>query len=248
MATVVKYTVFLLSALVPSAMSFAAETQRCSTQSIAHRPLIELFTSEGCSSCPPAERWLNAQKAAVAEGRLSAIAWHVDYWDHLGWSDPFSITQASPRQRSLASRSRAQVYTPGMFLNGREWRGWRENQLAGSAPMQVPRLALSVAVTERVVKIASDVEQLGQDAELFWVLQLLDRSSEVRSGENAGKRLQHDFAAQAVQTNAVPANTARQSFSIEMARPEGAIALTAFLQNHQGKTLQSAQLLLTDCH
>jgi hypothetical protein len=88
--------------------------------------LLELFTSQGCSSCPPAERWLNEYLDSPALWReVVPVAWHVDYWDDLGWKDPYATLEGGARQRAYARAGRARsVYTPGFFSNGREWRGW----------------------------------------------------------------------------------------------------------------------------
>jgi len=88
--------------------------------------LLELYTSQGCSSCPPAEHWLNEYLDSPALWRaVVPVAWHVDYWDDLGWKDPYATAEGGARQRAYARAGRARsVYTPGFFLNGREWRGW----------------------------------------------------------------------------------------------------------------------------
>src|SRR5213592_2697372 len=87
--------------------------------------LIELFTSEGCSSCPPAEKWMSALKTNPdLWKKVVPIAFHVDYWDHLGWRDRFSKPQFTERQRRYAAAwGGDSIYTPGFVLNGREWRG-----------------------------------------------------------------------------------------------------------------------------
>src|SRR5438477_8950450 len=85
--------------------------------------LIELFTSQGCSSCPPAEAWLSKLKS---EPRLwkdfVPLAFHVDYWDHLGWRDPFAAKEWTARQYEYSAKWKNEsVYTPGFVLDGREW-------------------------------------------------------------------------------------------------------------------------------
>ncbi|MCB1738986.1 MAG: DUF1223 domain-containing protein, partial [Gammaproteobacteria bacterium] len=92
--------------------------------------LLELFTSEGCSSCPPADRWLSG---LIDDPRLwrelVPVAFHVDYWDYLGWPDRFASREFSRRQRDHArSGGLSQVYTPGVVLNGAEWRGWHRGR------------------------------------------------------------------------------------------------------------------------
>src|SRR6188472_2378721 len=86
--------------------------------------LIELFTSEGCSSCPPAEAWLSKLKDEPRLWRdFVPMAFHVDYWDRLGWRDPFATKEWTARQYDYSARWRSTtVYTPGFVLDGREWR------------------------------------------------------------------------------------------------------------------------------
>src|SRR3989449_10775896 len=88
--------------------------------------LIELYTSEGCSSCPPAETWLSRLKASPGLWKdFVPLAFHVDYWDYLGWRDPWANKSFSDRQRAYAKQWRSQsIYTPGFVLNGKEWRAW----------------------------------------------------------------------------------------------------------------------------
>jgi hypothetical protein len=88
--------------------------------------LLELYTSQGCSSCPPAERWLNEY---IDDDDLWTTvvpaAFHVDYWDYIGWKDTYATPEYGERQRDYARAGKARtVYTPGLFANGREWRGW----------------------------------------------------------------------------------------------------------------------------
>ena len=88
--------------------------------------LLELYTSEGCSSCPPAESWLSQLKAKTGLwSDFVPVAFHVDYWDSLGWRDKWASPQFTERQRAYAAASAsANVYTPEFVLNGAEWRNW----------------------------------------------------------------------------------------------------------------------------
>ncbi len=90
--------------------------------------LVELFTSEGCSSCPPADAWVSTLKGNPGLWkRIVPVVFHVDYWNSLGWSDRFSSPENTARQRRYAAVwGTDSVYTPGMVLNGREWRNWFE--------------------------------------------------------------------------------------------------------------------------
>src|SRR5881394_1953150 len=85
--------------------------------------LLELFTSEGCSSCPPAEAWLSKLKSDPRWWKdFVPLAFHVDYWDHLGWRDPFASKEWTARQyRYSAAWKKGSVYTPAFALDGKEW-------------------------------------------------------------------------------------------------------------------------------
>src|SRR5437870_929713 len=88
--------------------------------------LVELYTSEGCSSCPPADRWLSALGQRFGRDRVVALSLHVDYWDYLGWKDPYAQRQFALRQRKLSQLQRvALVYTPQVVLQGRDFPSWR---------------------------------------------------------------------------------------------------------------------------
>ena len=85
-------------------------------------PVIELYTSEGCSSCPPADRWLSGLKASAASGKAVVQAFHVGYWDYIGWADRFATPAHTERQKQIASNNRLNnIYTPQLVRNGLDW-------------------------------------------------------------------------------------------------------------------------------
>jgi hypothetical protein len=235
------------SALIISSAS--ATPNSCSSQSTARKPrsLIELFTSEGCSSCPPADRWLSEQRKSIERGDFSAIAWHVDYWDQLGWKDPFSIGAASRRQRWLAGKSETQVYTPGVFLDGREWARWSASAMPNRVPSSSPNLALKVERRNGKLQARTEVSALAENSTLVLVTQLLGRDSQVTRGENSGRLLRHDFSASEVLELALSASVGTQTQTLDLAWPAGSSAVTAFVQNPQGAILQSTQIFLDGC-
>lgn len=154
--------------------------------------LLELFISEGCSSCPPAEAWLGK---LTSDGRLwqdfVPVAFHVDYWDNLGWKDRFAKPEWTQRQRGYASRwGNSSVYTPGFVLDGREWQDW-----AGKLSFPVKENAgLLTARTNGdtvIVNFQPPTNFNGGSAHVAWLG--FNLSSEVRAGENAGHSLHHDF-------------------------------------------------------
>ena len=113
----------------------------CSAQAAAAPTVVELYTSEGCSSCPPADRWLSTLKGRPD---LVALAFHVNYWDKLGWPDRFASAAYTERQRALMRPSGASyVYTPQVIVNGQDWRGWPTLPAARRAAAPAPALTLS---------------------------------------------------------------------------------------------------------
>jgi hypothetical protein len=157
--------------------------------------LIELFTSEGCSSCPPAEKWLTALKSNLELWkRIVPVAFHVDYWDHLGWRDRFAKQEFTSRQQRYAAVwGGDSVYTPGFVVNGKEWRNWFGGNAVPTISTRVGVLRVSlgdggkltaafVPETTQPRALALDVALLGNDLE-----------SDVKRGENSGRKLRHDF-------------------------------------------------------
>ena len=97
----------------------------CNAASSAQRvALLELYTSEGCDSCPPTDRWTSALPArGLGAERVVTLAYHVDYWNHLGWTDPFAQARFTERQRFANARIRNRtVYTPQLMLDGKDYR------------------------------------------------------------------------------------------------------------------------------
>jgi hypothetical protein len=105
------------------------------------RPLVELYTSEGCDSCPPADRWLSATFADPRQPAI-ALAFHVDYWDRLGWKDRFADARYTARQHAAAAANGATfVYTPQLLVQGREarWQDARTSRSLAEAARAMPR-------------------------------------------------------------------------------------------------------------
>jgi hypothetical protein len=94
--------------------------------------VIELFTSEGCSSCVPADKWMATfTEHPALFTNIVPMAFHVDYWNYIGWTDPFAKREYSQRQRNHEKTGAIKsVYTPGFVINGQEWRGWFANRNA----------------------------------------------------------------------------------------------------------------------
>lgn len=156
--------------------------------------LLELYTSEGCSSCPPAEAWLSTLSQNAQLWRtVVPVAFHVDYWDNLGWKDGFSSREFTRRQRLYASGwGSDSVYTPAFVLNGLEWRGWGRT-LPGSENLQAGKLV--VQVTGSQISISYSPSRSGGPYATTIVPLKMNEISQVRAGENSGRTLAHQFIA-----------------------------------------------------
>lgn len=157
--------------------------------------LLELYTSEGCSSCPPADRWLSQfTHDPRLWSQVVPVAFHVDYWNYLGWSDRFSRAPYSERQRQYASKHYSKsVYTPGFFSNGREWRAWFYRGEPDFSRRDAAGI-LHVTISSTAVE-GRFAPQTGSEAELKLNLAVLgfNLTTQVAGGENQGKQLHHDF-------------------------------------------------------
>jgi hypothetical protein len=168
--------------------------------------LIELYTSEGCSSCPPADRWLSS---LVDHPQLWSsfipVSMHFTYWDYIGWQDPFASPRNDRRQRFYkAQKHSASVYTPGFFVAGDEWRGWFRQPDLNLSYEKVGKLRLELNSEQALLKFQplthanNNSSSLGTKAEIstaHLILLGFGLSSEVRSGENRGEVLKHNFVA-----------------------------------------------------
>ncbi len=154
--------------------------------------VVELFTSEGCSSCPPADKWLTqfTDHPDLFESFVP-MAFHVDYWDYIGWEDPFASSAYSNRQRNYARQGALRsVYTPGFVVNGKEWRHWFVNRRAqphsakhkpGVLKGELDGKQLTVSFpTDKPVQL--NLAYLGMGLE-----------SHVTAGENTRRTLKHEF-------------------------------------------------------
>jgi hypothetical protein len=171
--------------------------------------LVELYTSEGCSSCPPAEAWLSRQKESAGLWKqFVPIAFHVDYWDRLGWRDRFSSNQWTERQsRYAALWGGDSVYTPAVVVNGREQRGWSASIMAQPNEKTVGVLQASTSDGKTFSIDFKPAERTSGDWEAHLALLGCDISTDVRAGENSGRNLKHDFVVLDLQSLAMKPET-----------------------------------------
>ena len=166
------------------------------TSTLNQTIVLELYTSQGCSSCPPAEKWISGfVKSDKLWTELVPINFHVDYWDYLGWKDPFADSTFSKRQRDYKRVGKANtIATPGFALNGRAWNGWFRGQ---SLPNRVVPLAgaLHASVQNNIIDVSFNNINRSTSNTLVVHAALLGFGIEtlVKRGENAGRKLTHDF-------------------------------------------------------
>jgi len=211
----------LYSAVTSAAGDVTLESGRTKTH------LLELYTSEGCSSCPPAEAWLSKLKN---EPRLWSgivpIAFHVDYWDRLGWRDPFASKVWTSRQYQYSARwGSSSVYTPGFVLNGREWR----NSGVPAPATETPGvLKLTVRDNDSVSANFSPAAADARKLDVHVARLGFDLSIKVKAGENSGRKLLHDFVVLGLTKEPLVSGTAETRLPAvaqkEAANSRGAIA------------------------
>jgi hypothetical protein len=205
--------------------------------------LVELFTSEGCSSCPPADRLLTrlANEQPVPGALVVPLSLHVDYWNRLGWVDPYSSAVFTERQGAYAARFSGvgRVYTPQMVVDGSaELVGSDESaaRRAIEAAARTPRASVRVVPGGAFARVSVAGATAGADVVVAVVEDGL--SSDVSRGENAGLRLTHTAVARALITAGRADATGRFDSKVSVASWKGSVRVLAFVQqNGTGRVL-----------
>lgn len=232
-----------------------AQAAQCNHSSGSNRvALLELYTSEGCDSCPPADRWVSSLPAkGFSPAQLAVLAFHVDYWDYIGWVDPFAQRRFTERQRHANARQRSRViYTPQLLLDGKDYRrgllrddfAARVADIAAEKAGADLRLALAAAPGEiqATVRVSVPDEASRRTAQLFIALHENRLANQVSAGENKGKRLEHDFVVRALAGPLALDNSAMavHRFRIDAAWKTKDLGMTAFVQDvASGRVLQA---------
>jgi len=217
----------------------AAHAATCTaTSGVTRNSLLELYTSEGCSSCPPADRWLSHLSP---NSGVVPLAFHVDYWDKLGWRDPFGQAAFSQRQRSR-NRGLGWVYTPQVMLDGADHRNWQRNRTLQLKPTPA-QVNLSLTLVQSHKSIDAQVDSRfnssagDNNAQLFLALYENRLSSKVVAGENARRTLNHDYVVRELVGPLEPRS--RHCFTLQAGWKAADLGVAAFLLDAQGKTLQA---------
>ena len=247
-------TSLLLSATCALGATNAVAAETCAVRSGALTvPLVELYTSEGCSSCPPADRWLSR---SLGSNTANFLAFHVDYWDDIGWPDRFASPAYSQhqRQRVAATGSRT-VYTPqvmaGTHVQG-NWQkpaAWRRTlQEQRQAP---PRAALTLGLQRagkgwQATLGAAPIGAPVVGAQAWLALYVDAQTTQVRAGENRGVSLRHDRVVRQL-SGPWPLGDVAVSQRIALLPDTAPWGVTAFVQGARGEILQSLSLPATGC-
>jgi len=163
--------------------------------------LLELYTSEGCSSCPPADHFLSGLKdAGISSKQLIPLAFHVTYWDYIGWQDRFADKAFDERQRLQARRNKQRtIYTPQFMMSGDDYRRYTsfEKDIA-KAVRQPAAVDLTLSSSRKgneleLVLVTDSSRDKGADIGVYFAVVENNLSSAVEDGENEGKTLHHDY-------------------------------------------------------
>ncbi|WP_394777503.1 DUF1223 domain-containing protein [Undibacterium sp.] len=246
----------LMLALVSAAVMLPAFAQSCNKASPAYTvALLELYTSEGCDSCPPADRFVSSlyKTSGLGADQVVPLSLHVDYWDYIGWKDVFAKPLFTARQRWLADQvSSHTVYTPEVFVAGRELRDWRGGIAASVKRINSMPAQANISIT--LDKAADNKLKVGltgksaQASKLYFALVENSLVSNVKAGENRGVTLQHDYVAREWGEPISLPRGASESASRQISLPANAatknLAVTAFVQSDKGEVLQALTLPL----
>jgi hypothetical protein len=232
----------------------------CRASSADHMmAVVELYTSEGCDSCPPADRWLSALARGADASRAVALAFHVDYWDRLGWRDRFGSAAFTARQHEQSQRQHeAFVYTPQILLQGGDFSAWhlpgQPAEAIAAVNAKPARAAIDLAATpvdrSATIDVRVRIPQARDRAHASIAVALVQDglASDVKAGENAGKRLTHDHVVR--QWHVSPAaldaaGEAKEHLVFALPAEAGPLSVVAFAEDATtGAVLQAVLLPL----
>lgn len=252
MATGVSSCAIVL-ALTAAVVPLAVAADGCAARSGSRAtPLVELYTSEGCSSCPPADRWLSRH---FDDGEANFLAFHVDYWDAMGWPDRFASPVYSQRQRQrVGALGGDTVYTPQVMVGDEVRVPWRSEAGFGQALRDAggpARAGLALELRRQDGQLRAQLGAARSDgadgAAEVWLAQYVDgQTTNVRAGENRGVTLHHDRVVRHL-WGPWPLRDAPLARTQPLPATTGAWGLIAFVADQRGRILQSLDLSARAC-
>jgi hypothetical protein len=213
--------------------------------------VVELFTSEGCSSCPPADNLMASIENDIGKKAIYILAYHVDYWDRLGWKDNFSQAAFTKRQRGYAELLHLNsVYTPQVVVNGKkEFVGSNKKALEDAIESSlldssIITLEVKSTISNNVVNV--EYETNGSAGKLDFVGSILQKSGQtvVKSGENAGRKLTHVQIVRKQVIESLRNNKGKINIALPSDYHDHQWELICFLQNGEGIILCASRSLL----
>ena len=242
--TIAKTARYALSVLACTSAVTSSFAQSCSAKSGDKiTPVIELYTSEGCSSCPPADKWLSTLKDTSSANAPAPVvqAFHVNYWDYIGWTDRFAAPAHTARQRQVSAWQKStSIYTPQMVGNGRDLRNWNR----WNADQETATVALTIKQEASGVFSAQVQATASMAWSAYWTVTEDGHSSKVKAGENSGEFLKHDFVVR--QYQAAGEHTGNSKLVLQTAAKDTAHPrrINVIIFNPQtGKPLQALSLI-----
>jgi hypothetical protein len=220
--------------------------------------VLELYTSEGCSSCPPADRFLsNIKETGVSNKQLIPLAFHVTYWDYIGWQDRFARKQYDQRQRESARKNKSNtVYTPQFLLSGDDYRSYSSfskdvNKIITEKSLVDIELSLQdLPVKADVSRLLLNLKSGSSEQNLGFYFAVVENSlsSDVEAGENNGEQLHHDYVVRELYGpfHRGPAGKRyeiEQTIALDSEWSKSNLSFVAFAENLQtGEVLQAVRL------
>ncbi|XLS30738.1 DUF1223 domain-containing protein [Flavobacteriaceae bacterium M23B6Z8] len=215
------------------------------------RPVVlELFTSQGCSSCPPADRLLSEVKARFGNEKVIALSYHVDYWDRLGWKDPFSNYAFTEKQRNYARKFKSNsLYTPQIVVNGKKgFVGSRKAALLEAIQSydqgtSVENVKIEeIKQKDQILSITATVENTGEGLFLRYLLVIDERITSIKRGENRDLKLRNSNVVVAEKEVEVTKSALRLSLPIPaLVKSSDALSIVLLLVDEQNTIITGVQ-------
>ena len=236
-----------ISALFAIAMASLSAAGCTTKEALAAPPaapvVVELFTSEGCSSCPPADRVL---ADVGARSNVITLGFHVDYWDQLGWKDPFSASTWTARQQAYASAQNAHgLYTPQMIVDGREeFVGSDRDHADAAIAAAGKKPKASVVVTKNGTTLHVAYGALPTSVPADVVIAFVDPHAvvDVPAGENAGRKLDHTAIVKSLKI-AGNANANGGTVDVPLEASANGKRIVVFVQERASRAIVGAAVL-----
>ncbi len=218
--------------------------------------VVELYTSEGCSSCPPADKFLSGFGKIDQADLIIPLAFHVDYWDHIGWKDPYANADYTQRQRAVARvNHQSTIYTPEFVVDGVEARGSREiADLVSTTYKSLAEADITLKLSDidaGKMMISVDIENVtysGDDVpEVYLAVFESGLSSSINAGENQGRTLDHDFVVRYLSPAQTTVTGQQHIFDLQLDSDwdRSALGVTAIVRlQKSGRTLQAVKGML----